>query len=800
MNGDAKQLVAQMTLEEKASLCSGKDFWNLKGVERLGLESAMVTDGPHGLRKQESDADHLGIAKSTPATCFPPACATACSFDTGLLEEIGRAIGEECLQEHVAVILGPGVNIKRSPLCGRNFEYFSEDPLLAGELGAALIRGIQEKGVGTSLKHYALNNQEKKRMTIDVIADDRAMREVYLKAFEIAVKKSRPWTVMCSYNRINGTYASDNKWLLTDVLRGDWGFGGLVVTDWGAMNDRVEAVKAGCDLEMPASRGINDAKIVEAVKNGTLSEEAVDKCAIRVVELLLKSKENAQPDFRYDAGKHHALARRAAAESCVLLKNDANILPLKPGVKAAVIGAFAKAPRYQGTGSSKIVPTKIDNALEELVQLGIDATYAEGYRGVTPDDALIEEAVGKAKEAEVALVFAGLPDEYESEGFDRTALEMPESHVALIKAVAEANPNTVVVLLLGSPVITDWADSVKGLLVTYLGGQAGGGGAADVLTGRVCPGGKLPESWPLALSDNPSFNCFPGGRTVGYRESVYVGYRYYEAAQKAVAWPFGFGLSYTEFNYSDLSAGDGEVSFTLKNTGNTAGAETAQVYISLDGAKAFRPKKWLAGFTKVFLNPGERKTVKVKLDRDAFEYYNTAEQAWRVEGGAYTVYVGASSADLRLSAEISMEGDGAETKLPEGYGRGYDNITSNAFNEADFAALYGKPLPPSERGEGEPYTVNDTLGDIKHTKIGARMYVEIKKNAEKMTGDMGDGISAMVDAMLLDMPLRGIAMFGGDSLPPDFAQLLVDTLNGNWFQRTAATLKFVTTMGKAGKK
>ena len=799
MDSKAKDLVSQMTLDEKASLCSGLNFWQLKSVSRLGLESVMVTDGPHGLRKQDGNADHLGIAVSVPSTCFPAACATACSFDTGLLTDVGRAMGEECLQEDVAVILGPGVNIKRSPLCGRNFEYFSEDPLLSGEMGAALISGVQECGVGTSLKHYAANDQETRRMVIDVIADARAMREIYLKAFEIAVKKAKPWTVMCSYNLIDGVYSADSKWLLTDVLRGDWGFEGLVMTDWGAVNDRVQGIRAGLDLEMPGSKGVNDAKIVEAVKNGALKEEELDLVAERIVRLILRYSK--KPGYKYDVARHHALARRAAADSCVLLKNDDSVLPLKAGATVAVIGDFAKTPRYQGAGSSKINPSKMDNAHDELVKLGFTVAYTKGYNGTEPDDHLIEAAVEAAKSADVAVIFAGLPDAYESEGFDRKVLDMPESHTKLIQAVAGAKPETVVVLQLGAPVSTDWAERVKGLVVSYLGGQAGGGGIADILSGKVCPGGKLAESWPHKLEDNPSYNCFPGSRkTVEYRESIFVGYRYYETAGKQVAWPFGYGLSYTSFEYSGISVSGDEVLFNIKNTGGVAGSEAAQVYLSLPGSKIVRPSIWLAAFTKVQLAPGESKTVRVKLDKQAFEYYNSAAGGWRVEGGQYTVSVGASVRDIRLTSSIEMPGDGDETLLSAQSGTGYFRLSGNVFPAADFEALYGKPLPPTERAPGPPYSVNDTLGDISHTGIGKRLIAETLKNAESMGAAIGEDIVAMLSAMLVDMPLRGLGLMGGDSVPPNFAELVIGTLNGGFFSRMRGYMRLLSAMNAQKKK
>ncbi|MDR3174844.1 MAG: glycoside hydrolase family 3 C-terminal domain-containing protein, partial [Treponema sp.] len=746
MNGKEAiaKIVEQLTLEEKASLCSGKDFWTLKAVERLGLGSIMVTDGPHGLRKQAGNSDHLGINQSVPAACFPPACASSCSFDRELLRELGAAMGEECLQEQVAVILGPGVNIKRSPLCGRNFEYFSEDPYLGGELAAALIGGVQSKGVGTSLKHYAANNQETRRMTSNSVVDERAFREIYLAGFEKAVKKSQPWTVMCSYNLINGIYASDNKRLLSDILRDEWGFKGLVMTDWGAVDDRVQGILAGLDLEMPGSGGINDAKIVEAVKSGLLDEKLLDKAVLRIVELILKSRENAKPGYAYDAAAHHQLARRAAAESAVLLKNEGKILPFGGGKSLAVIGAFAEKPRYQGAGSSKITPFKLESPLDELRAAGLPVEYAPGYTlgpaGSKPDAKLIAEAAALAGKKDMAVVFAGLPDEYESEGFDRSSLDMPQSHNELIEAVAGANPNTVVVLLLGAPVILPWASKVKGILLLYLGGQAVGGAAADLLSGVRNPGGRLAETWPLRLEDNPSCHYFPGGsKTVEYRESVFVGYRYYNTVDKPVAFPFGYGLSYTGFEYSDLKLSRGEfkagdeleLSVTVKNTGNRSGAEVVQIYVAPQSSKIFRPRAELKGFEKIRLEAGESKTLSISLDTRSFAYYHPLDQVWALEGGSYSILVGANSRDIRLRQSVTVAGDGREASLaalkdkaPEyfalasGKDTGIDNKDGLVISGASFEAVYGRPLPPAERLPGEPFTLNSTIGDIKDTPAG----------------------------------------------------------------------------------
>jgi len=787
----AKELVSQMTLEEKASLCSGLDFWHTKGVSRLGLESVMVTDGPHGLRKQDGESDHLGINNSVPATCFPAACATACSFDTDLMREIGEALGEECLQEDVAVILGPAVNIKRSPLCGRNFEYVSEDPLLTGKMAGSLVTGIQSKGIGTSVKHYAVNNQETRRMSSNSVVDDRALREIYLAGYEKIVRETQPWTMMCSYNLVNGTYASDNKWLLTDVLRDEWGFEGLVMTDWGAMNDRVQGVRAGLDLEMPGSRGINDAKIVKAVQDGLLKETELDIVAGRVTAMVLQAVDNRRQGYTYDADAHHALARRAAADSSVLLKNGDQILPLAAGTKVAVIGAFAKTPRYQGAGSSKINPLKMDNAFDELTAAGLQTVYAEGYSlkpGSKPDDALIEEACAAAKEADVAVVFAGLPDEYESEGYDRSNMRMPDSHNRLISEVAASNPNTVVVLLLGAPVETPWVDQVKGVLVAYLGGQAGGGACADILTGKVNPSGKLAESWPVALEDNPSHLYFPGGnKSVEYRESIFVGYRYYDTVDKTVRWPFGYGMSYSSFDYSDLAVGQDEdggtrVSFTVTNTGKLAGAETAQLYVAAKESQVFRPRKELKGFDKIYLEPGENRQITLSLDQRSFAYYDSIAANWIVEGGTYTVQVAASSRDIRLSADIQIAGDGQDLALAALRDKTpiyWDLPKGSLVIETDqFASLYGKPLPASERTARDPYNANSTLKDIQHTKVGQQILKMTKENVTQMMGEGEEDLNQMVDAMMMDMPLRLLMMLSGGSLTQMMLDGIVNMLNG----------------------
>ncbi|MDR2403320.1 MAG: glycoside hydrolase family 3 C-terminal domain-containing protein [Spirochaetaceae bacterium] len=803
MGKRAKDLVAEMTLEEKASLCSGRDFWFLKGIPRLGLEPIMVTDGPHGLRKQAAAADHLGINQSVPATCFPTAAASACSFDRKLLEEIGRAIGEECLAEEVAVILGPGANIKRSPFCGRNFEYFSEDPLLSGEMAAALIKGVQSQGVGTSLKHYAANNQETCRMVVNAVIDERALREIYLAGFERAVKQAKPWTLMCSYNRVNGVYASENKKLLTSILRDEWGFEGLVMTDWGATNDRVLGLEAGLDLEMPGSGGVNDAKILEAVKKGLLDEGVLDRAAERVTDLILKARERqgaAEGSVRsFDATAHHALARRAARESAVLLKND-GILPVASGVRAALIGAFAKQPRYQGAGSSRINPASLDNAHDALREGGLDFEYAPGYSlepGSPPDPKLIGEAVDMARGKDLVLLFAGLPDDYESEGFDRNSLAMPESHTRLIEAVTAANSNTVVILQCGAPVELPWAGRVKGILLAYLGGQAGGSACADLLLGRFSPSGKLAETFPLRAEDNPSFPRFPGtSKTVEYRESIFTGYRYYDTAKVAPAYPFGFGLSYTTFEYRNLRISapqwkPGEVlsvSLDVRNTGSCGGAEIVLLYLGIETSRIFRAEKELAGFEKIYLEPGETGTLSFTLDTRSFSYYNVPAASWAVEGGVYRIMAAASGRDIRLQGSVTVAGDGREEQL--GFlaekAPAYYRLASGELKippdvpDADFEALYGGPLPPDRRLPDEPYTINSTLNDIGGHPAGKAFrdsMLEGIRHAFSAPGD--ESLSRMFEAMLEDMPLRGLTMMSQGQLTPDQAAQVLAALNGS---------------------
>lgn len=668
---DVPALLAALTLEEKASLLDGSDFWRTQGIERLGVPSVMVTDGPHGLRKQAEGGDHLGLVDSVPATCFPPAAGLASSWDVDLLVRVGEALGLECRASQVAVLLGPGVNMKRTPLCGRNFEYFSEDPLLAGELGAALVRGIQSQGVGTSLKHFAANNQETDRMTVSADIDERTLREIYLPAFERVVTQAQPWTVMCSYNRINGVYASQDPWLLTEVLRDDWGFEGLVVSDWGAVDHRPTGVAAGLDLEMPSSSGSGTASILAAVAADELAEADVDLAVERVLRLVDKALPALAPGQTFDVDAHHALAREAAAASAVLLKNDGAILPLAAGGgPVAVIGELARSPRFQGAGSSQVNPTRLDAALDALregLEPGREVRFAPGYvvESETADESLVAEAVQAVSGADVAVVFLGLPPSYESEGYDRAHMDLPAPQVQLLHAIADANPNMVVVLSNGSAVtVAPWQDRAKAVLEGWLLGQAGGSATADLLLGAVEPTGRLAETLPLRHEDNPTVGNFPGEHLhVRYGEGLLIGYRWYDARRLDVAYPFGHGLGYTTFAWSDLDVsvgGDGrsvDVRVTVTNTGDRAGTETVQVYVRDPEATVYRPEQELRGFARVRLEPGASEVVSLTLDARAFSFWHVPSHRWVVEGGAFEVSVGASSRDLRLSGTVELPGD-----------------------------------------------------------------------------------------------------------------------------------------------
>lgn len=675
--GAVSAIIAQLTLAEKAALLDGSDFWHTQPIERLGVPALMLTDGPHGLRKQAEAADHLGLSRSVPATCFPPAVALACSWDPALARRIGQALGDECRAADVAVLLGPGVNMKRSPLCGRNFEYFSEDPLLAGVIASAWVDGVQSRGVGTSLKHFAANNQEHDRLRVSAEVDERTLREIYLPAFERVVKEAQPWTVMCSYNRINGTYASESQWLLTDVLRAEWGFEGLVVSDWGAVNRREAGLAAGLDLEMPSSGGAGTRAILDAVAAGTLTEAQVDLAARRVLELAERAGAR-EPLTGFDSDAHHQLAREAAAASAVLLKNEGGILPLRgDGGAIAVIGEFARTPRFQGAGSSQVNPTRLDNALERLqaeLAGGREVLFAPGFAvdGEDLDQVLADDAVQTAAAAEVAVVFLGLPPSDESEGYDREHMELPAQQRELLARVAAVNANVVVVLSNGSAVLTaGWDHHARAILEGWLLGQGGGSALVDLLLGRVAPSGKLAETIPLRYVDNPALGNFPGeNHVVRYGEGLLIGYRWYDAREIPVAYPFGHGLSYTTFDYSDLELtvlDDGptpsvDLALTVTNSGSCAGTEVVQVYVGDPVAAVQRPPQELRGFERVALAPGQSRRLRLTLETRAFAYWHGGVHDWVVEGGAFEIRVGASSRDIRLTSTVTLTG--SDTSVP----------------------------------------------------------------------------------------------------------------------------------------
>ena len=695
---DIEKILKEMTLEDKIALCSGENFWETKKYEAYGIPSLFMCDGPHGLRKQENGADMLGVHQSRAATCFPAEVTTAGSWDPKLLTAIGSAIGEEAREQGVGLVLGPGANLKRNPLCGRNFEYFSEDPYLAGKLAAGFIRGAESQGVGTSLKHFAANSQEHSRFTSDGVMDERTLRELYLTAFEIAVKEGKPATVMCAYPKLNGVHCSDNKKLLTDILRTEWGFGGLVVTDWGAMNDRIEGFRAGCDLNMPGGSDYMEKDVLQAVKDGALPERCVDDSARRVLELVFRAEETLKEKTDCDYDAHHALAKRAAAEGAVLLKNEGGILPLKQDAKIAIIGAMARTMRYQGAGSSHINPTKLSQPMDFLP----DALYASGCdeRGDTTD-ALLAEAEKAARQAEITVVFAGLPDRCESEGFDRDDMKLPEGHLRMIEAVARANPNTVVVLLCGSVVECPWADRVRAILYMGLPGQAGGEAVADLLYGRSNPSGKLAESWPMAYRDVPSSEIYGKTADALYQEGIYVGYRCYDKAGVPVRWPFGYGLSYTAFAYSGLTAEGDRVSVSVKNTGTYAGAEVVQLYIGAPQDGLHRSLRELKGFQKVFLQPGESRTVTFSLTDRSFALW---QDGWKIPGGTYTVCI--------ENLTVSIQKSGETLPIPAWQKESWYAHCSGKPNRADWEAMLGHRYTPPALKKGS-FTMDNTVMEMK---------------------------------------------------------------------------------------
>ena len=774
-----EDIISKLTIEQKCALLSGKNTWQTQSYPKQGVPSIWLSDGPNGLRKQAGAADHLGLNPSEPATCFPTAATMANSWDPALGEEIGRALGEETAAYRVNVLLGPGLNVKRSPLCGRSFEYFSEDPYLSGKMAAGYVRGIQANGVAACPKHFAVNSQELRRMASDSILDERTLRELYLTAFEIVVKEAKPKSIMSAYNKVNGVYANENEHLLLDILRRDWGFEGAVITDWGGSNDHVEGVKNGSTLEMP-SPGLGAArKLLKALNEGEISEHTIDTRVDELLDLVLSTDEAVRKAPRtFDKEAHHQLAKKAAAESIVLLKNEDDILPLKYGKKITLIGDFAISPRYQGAGSSMVNPTKVDSLKDAAETAGLNLLgYCSGYeRSGKPNKAYLDEAVTQARLADIVILCIGLDESSESEGLDRTHICIPAVQKEVLNAVTAVNPNVVAVVSAGSVIETDWTVKCKAVVHGYLGGQSGAGAMMDVLTGWQNPCGKLAETIPLNYADTPASNYFPGKKqNVEYREGLYIGYRYYETVNKAVRYPFGYGLSYTTFAYSDLKVKEDCATFTITNTGNRDGAEIAQPYVAKPDAKIFRPAKELKGFAKVFLKAGESKTVTIPLDDKAFRYWNTSSGHWEREGGVYQILVGASVQDIRLTAELSVQGTAAPNPYAGRQLPHYQTADIKAVPDAEFEALLGRPIP-------EEKTVIDrtmTLGELNHSRsplcwLIAGVLTLLLRAGEKR------GKPDLNILFQYNMPLRALAQMTNGVIGDEFVDGLVLEAKGFW--------------------
>ena len=773
------EIIAKLNLEQKCALLSGAGTFTTRGCPKAGVPSITLSDGPNGVRKQAGAADHLGLNPSVPATCFPTAATVACSWDPALGEQIGQAMGEEAAAQEVAVLLGPGLNTKRSPLCGRNFEYFSEDPYLSGKMAASYVRGIQSNGISACPKHFAVNSQELRRMASDSVVDERTLRELYLTGFEIVVKEAKPKTIMSSYNLINGTYANENRHLLMDILRGEWGFDGAVVTDWGGSNDHALGVQNGSTLEMPAPGGDAVRELMQAVQSGKITEADVDARLDELLTLVFDTHAAVQSHSRtFDADAHHALARRAAAESIVLLKNENDLLPLAEDAKVAVIGDFAQTPRYQGAGSSAVNSIKVDTFWDCLKESGLASVgFAPGFdRQGKPDAAKQAEAVALAQKAEVVLLCLGLDEIKESEGLDRGDMRLADNQIELLKAVQQANPNTVVVLSAGASLETPWLKHCRTLVYGALGGQAGAGAMLDVLTGKVNPSGKLAETWVNAYADTPAKDNFAGpGRMVQYREGLYVGYRYYQTAGVPVAFPFGYGLSYTSFAYSNLQAASNGVTLTVTNTGKRAGAEIVQLYVAKPGAEVLRPAQELKGFAKVQLQPGESKTVTIPLDDKAFRYWNTKTDSWEVEGGSYELRVGASSADIRLTAVVEVAGTGAPNPYAGKHLPHYTSGKVQSVPDDEWATLLGRPV---QQGKVK-IDRNMTLGELNHSRSPLGWLIWLVLTA-LLNASYKRGKPDLNVLFQYNMPLRALAKMTSGAISMGMVDGIVMELQGFW--------------------
>ena len=776
-----QNIIEKLTLDEKCYLLSGRDFWSTYSIEDKGVPSINLSDGPHGIRKQEGAGDQLGLGGSLPATCFPTAATIANSWDPSLGEEIGRNLGDEAARQDVEVLLGPGLNIKRSPLCGRNFEYFSEDPYLAGKMAAGYIRGIQANGISACPKHFAANNSELRRQASNSVVDERTLREIYLTGFEIAVKEAHPRSIMSSYNEVNSVYANENEHLLQEILRDQWGFDGFVVSDWGAGNDFVKGVYAGSHLEMPTTGGDSAEQLIKAVKEGAIEESMVDRRVDELLDVVLATRKavDAWGKTEFDIDAHHEAARKASEQSIVLLKNDDSILPLKKGTKVALIGEFADVPRYQGAGSSVVNPTKLDSCKDVIGSFPLDVVgFEKGYPRVgAADPAMEAAAVELAKQADVVLLYLGLDEISESEGLDRQHMKLPASQVALLEAVASVNANIVIVMAAGSAVEMPWIDKCKAMVHGYLCGHAGAAAILRVIMGDVNPSGKLSESYPLSYDDVPSKPYFPAKeRSVEYREGLYVGYRYYETLGNPVLFPFGFGLSYTTFEYSLLTATEEEVKFTITNTGDRDGAEIAQVYVSAVVPRIYRPKKELKGFTKVFLKAGESRRVTIPLDDKAFRYFNTETDRFEIEGGDYEILVGASVSDIRLSAKVTVAGTDAPLPLEIDELPSYASGEILAVSDEEFKKLLGHEIPDGSWTGN--LRMNDAIAQLYYAKsFKARFVGKIMQNM--LDKSMAKGKPDLNIIFVTNMPFRAIGKMAGGMVSQEMCEPMITIVNGH---------------------
>ncbi|MFO7969953.1 MAG: glycoside hydrolase family 3 C-terminal domain-containing protein [Candidatus Izemoplasmatales bacterium] len=782
----AKDIVNTLSLDDKIELLTGKNFWYLKAIPKANLASIMLTDGPHGLRKQKDSGDHLGISNSEKATCFPTASALASTWNKALLNQVGQALAKECLTQEVSVLLGPGVNIKRNPLCGRNFEYFSEDPYLSGVLASEMIKGLQSLGIGTSLKHFAVNNQETMRMVVDVLVDERSLRELYLKPFEIAIKASKPWTVMSAYNLINGVYASENKQLLQDILRNEWNYKGIVVTDWGANNNRVKGLIAGQDLDMPSSKNLYKKQIKKALKNKTISIELLEKSVTRNLDLIIKANQTLNKKHQPIAeDKHHQFAREVACESIVLLKNADKLLPLNKNQKVALIGRFAKEPRYQGSGSSLIQPTKLTNAYDAFKDVLKDKLiYADGYSLASDDinQDIINAAIEVTKKADVVIIMAGLPDIYESEGFDRNHLNLPINQIKLIDEITKINNNTIITLANGSPIVMPWKDSVKAIIEQYLTGQASGEALRDIVFGKVNPSGKLAETFPNNLTELPSTSNFPGkNKQVIYKEGLYVGYKAYDKLAVKPLFEFGYGLSYTKFSYHDFSIKNNYknhkiiVELKITNIGEVLGKEIVQVYVSKKKSLVYRPIQELKAFKKLELNPSETKTISLDIDYKSLTIY---QDDFKLEPGEYEIRVGASSRDILYKEIINIKSnDIVKDDLLEVY-KNYNKDT--VIKDSDYEKLLAKKI--AEPKPIKPYNINSTLGEIKQTFIGNKLYNMVSKQmASTVETETNKTNKIMIEKTINQMPLRSLVVFSEGKLSLKRVYGIIDLMNKHIF-------------------